>query len=139
MKLKVPRRWLREDILQVLRDMNFKCVGEEGEYSVFEGPFGMAVSRRDLGLGARELRQFTKEIKVEGGKKSCSRAWFVVKPLLTKHVHIRMSPEMYELLKQYAKEDGRTPSQIITDAVGNMLLRWMEKKKEEEQSTQGIG
>jgi hypothetical protein len=48
---------------------------------------------------------------------------------------------MYKLIEEYGRETGRTPSQVIVDAVGNALLQWLEKKREieEEKRKEEIG
>jgi hypothetical protein len=129
MIVKVPKKWDSQRLREIMKDFLFNFRGEEKGYLVFEGNFGMGVSKDQLSMGAREFREFAKDLAIEGGSKNVERNWLFVRLHQTKRVHLRFPAEHYELLKKYAKKFKMTPSTMIRDAIGEKLFRLESARK----------
>jgi hypothetical protein len=129
MRIKIQRKWDSKHLREAMRDFLFDFCGEKQGYLIFEGCFGFGIPNSQLNIGVRELREFTKELIVEGGTKNVKGRWLFVRPYQNKGVYVRIPQEHYELLKEYAKEMRTKPISAIQDAIGEKLFLWMQRKK----------
>lgn len=139
MKVKILKKWDSQLLKEAMRDFLFNFRGEEQGYLVFEGNFGFGIPNNQLSMGAREIRKFATELKVEGGTKSVENNWIFVKPLHTRRVYLRFPEEHYKLLEYYAKKLKKPPSMIIKDAVGEKLFQLEKTRKKSEKEGQAVG
>lgn len=131
MKITVPRE--KKKVIEFLERSDYKRISSDEKTVTYEGAFPLAFPFKELNIPTGEREAFRRKLKVEGGYKTRLGDRVDVTPYRNDWLRVRISKEMHELIKEYAKEHESSVSNFVRLAVLDKIDRWLQAKRRSEE------
>jgi hypothetical protein len=139
MKITIPKEFLTDDMEAYLLWHRCERIAENERSVTFQThPHSIGIVFEVFGISSYERkRAFYDNLTVCGGKKSFSRDWIIINPLLNKQVGLRLSEEMYQFVKEITKRRKCSMASYLRNFIYEPLVRG-EPRSEKERRGQEI-
>lgn len=133
LRIAIPKEFLTRDLECYLLWHNCKKVSENKNFAAFEmSPHSMRMPFELFGiLTYRRKRDFYDGLAVGGGRKAFSRQEVVINPFLDKEVHLRVTEEAYQFVRETAKKRGYSISGYLRSFITKFIFEQEQEPKSE--------
>lgn len=108
----LPKKYLPK-VKDFMDWMTAKKVSENRGSVTFEVPFSFVLNMKNLEIGSyKEWKDFCKEIRVEGGRKSMFRDRLSFTPRLSRYVTFKVADAELQMLREFLKREGSPPVSV---------------------------